>query len=271
MTINVAGFVVTPTSGLVTTEGGGTATFSVVLRSAPTANVTVGLSSSNTAEGTVAPGSLTFTNANWNTAQFVTVSGADDVAVDGNIAYTILTAAATSTDGNYSGLNAADVSVTNTDNDAAAVMVTPLSVTTLGAETKVNTTTTDIQTIQANVSQAVAADASGNFVVVWASNLQDGAGYGVYAQRFSADGTAQGAEFRVNTTTADNQWLPTVAMDASGNFVVTWSSNLQDGRRLRHLRPAVQRRGCGAGNRVPGQHDDRKRPERACDRNGGER
>ena len=121
------------------------------------------------------------------------------------------------------------MSLINTDNDAAAVTVTPVSVTTLGGETKVNTTTADVQTIQANVSQAVAADASGNFVVVWASNLQDGAGYGVYAQRFIADGTPQGAEFQVNTTTVDNQCLPSVAMDAAGNFVVAWASNLQDG------------------------------------------
>src|SRR5205807_7669582 len=72
---DVAGIVVSPTSGLVTTEVGGTATFTVVLTSQPTASVTVGLSSSNTAEGTVSPASLTFTAANWNVAQTVTVTG----------------------------------------------------------------------------------------------------------------------------------------------------------------------------------------------------
>jgi VCBS repeat-containing protein len=100
---------------------------------------------------------------------------------------------------------------------------------TIGSETQVNTTTTDSQTINANVGRALASDASGNFVVVWASNLQDGAAYGIYAQRFSANGTPLGTEFRVNTTTADNQILPSVAMDSAGNFVVTWSINLQDG------------------------------------------
>ena len=73
-----AGVTVTPTSGLTTTEAGGTATFTVVLTSQPTASVTMGLSSSNTAEGTVSPSSLTFTSANWNTAQTVTVTGVDD-------------------------------------------------------------------------------------------------------------------------------------------------------------------------------------------------
>src|SRR5207249_410276 len=70
---DTAGITVNPTSGLTTTEAGGTATFSVVLDSQPTANVTIGLSSNNTAEGTVSTGSLTFTPANWNVAQTVTV------------------------------------------------------------------------------------------------------------------------------------------------------------------------------------------------------
>src|SRR5690606_12851914 len=93
----------------------------------PTANVTIGLSTSDATEGTVAPMSVTFTTANWNVAQTVTVTGVDDAQVDGNVAYTIVTSAATSTDANYSGLDAADVSVTNTDNDTAGITVTPTS------------------------------------------------------------------------------------------------------------------------------------------------
>ena len=110
-----------------TTEAGGTATFTVVLGSQPTANVTIGLSSSNTNEGTVSPASLVFTNANWNTAQTVTVTGANDFVVDGSVVYTIITAPATSTDGSYSGRDAADVAVTNTDNDAAGIAVSTIS------------------------------------------------------------------------------------------------------------------------------------------------
>jgi hypothetical protein len=117
-TINdTAGITVSPTSGLVTTEAGGTATFTVKLNTQPAANVTIGLSSSDTTEGTVSPASLTFTPSNWNTPQTVTVRGVDDQIVDGNVGYTIVTAAATSSDPNYNGLNAADVSVTNNDND----------------------------------------------------------------------------------------------------------------------------------------------------------
>ena len=66
--------------GLATTEAGGTATFTVVLNTQPTADVTIALSSSDTTEGTVGPASLTFTTANWNVAQTVTVTGVDDAA-----------------------------------------------------------------------------------------------------------------------------------------------------------------------------------------------
>lgn len=75
----------------------------------------------------------------------------------------------------------------------------------------------------------IASDTAGNTVVVWQSANQDGSGYGIYAQRYSAAGIAQGNEFRVNTTTAGNQKLPDVAMDLDGDFVVTWQSANQDG------------------------------------------
>ena len=60
-------------------------------------------------------------------AQTVTVTGVDDALDDGDVAYTIVTAAATSADAIYNGLNAADVAVTNTDNDGAGITVTPTS------------------------------------------------------------------------------------------------------------------------------------------------
>src|SRR5262249_46171044 len=84
----VVGFTVTPTVGLITTEAGATAVFTVALTAVPTANVTIPLTSNNTAEGTVSPSSLTFTPANALTAQTVTVKGVDDTIVDGDVTYT---------------------------------------------------------------------------------------------------------------------------------------------------------------------------------------
>ena len=122
-----AGIQVTPTSGLTTTEDGGTATFDVVLTKEPAADVSIGLSSSDPGEGTLSSATLTFTTDNWNTSQKVTVTGQDDAVDDGDVDYTIMTAAAISTDLAYSGLDAADVSLTNTNDDVAGVSVSPTS------------------------------------------------------------------------------------------------------------------------------------------------
>ena len=94
----------------------------------------------------------------------------------------------------------------------------------LGTEFHVNTYTTGPQRYP-----SVASDASGNFVVVWASNGQDGSGEGVFGQRFASSGAPLGSEFRVNSYTTDYQAFPTVASDPSGNFVVVWGSFQQDG------------------------------------------
>jgi len=85
---DTAGITVSAITGN-TTEAGGTATFTVVLTSQPTADVTIGLSSSDLTEGTLAPGSLTFTAATWNMAQTVTVTGVDDAVADGDRAYSL--------------------------------------------------------------------------------------------------------------------------------------------------------------------------------------
>jgi hypothetical protein len=76
---------------------------------------------------------------------------------------------------------------------------------------------------------AVSSDPNGNFVVVWTSQGQDGDGRGIFARRFNASGTPQGAEFKVNGHTGDNQFEPAVASAPNGNFVVVWESRYQDG------------------------------------------
>lgn len=112
------GVTAAPSNYLQTSESGGTATFTVVLDTAPTADVTIALTSSDTTEGTVSPAFLTFTPGNWDLPQTVTVTGQDDDSKDGPIAYTIVLAEAVSADANYSGLNPGDVAIANTDNEA---------------------------------------------------------------------------------------------------------------------------------------------------------
>jgi hypothetical protein len=94
----------------------------------------------------------------------------------------------------------------------------------VGPEFRVNTFTPGNE-----FGASVAADAAGNFVVVWQSSSQDGSLTGIFAQRYASTGAPLGPEFRVNTYTTSNQFGPRVASDASGNFVVVWTSQLQDG------------------------------------------
>jgi len=70
----------------------------------------------------------------------------------------------------------------------------------------------------------VAMDQTGNFVVTWQSHLQDGSQFGIYGQRYRATGRKNGSEFRINTKTLGDQVRPAVAMNASGEFVVAWST-----------------------------------------------
>ncbi len=97
----------------------------------------------------------------------------------------------------------------------------------VGSLFQVNSYTTGAQK-----QPAVAADSSGNFVVVWGSSYQDGSGEGVFGQRFTSTGDPVGTEFQVNTYTTSSQEGPKVAEVGSGNFVVVWNSYLQDGSGL---------------------------------------
>ncbi len=92
------------------------------------------------------------------------------------------------------------------------------------AEQHVNQTTSDYQ-----LNQSIAALADGGWLVTWQSYAQDGSGYGVYQQRYGADGRAVGGETRVNATTASSQDTPVVTGLADGGWLVCWTSYDQDG------------------------------------------
>jgi hypothetical protein len=68
---------------------------------------------------------------------------------------------------------------------------------------------------------AVAMDGSGRFVIAWVDERNGGSD--IYAQRFTSSGTAQGPNFKVNDDAGPAlQWAPDIAMESSGNFVITW-------------------------------------------------
>lgn len=118
-----AGITVSRTAGLLTSEGLTTDSFTVSLNTQPTAPVTMTLSSSNPAEGTVSPTSITFNPAaggvnGWNVAQVVTLTGVDDPALDFTVGYTIVTSTLSSGDSNYNTMPVTDVAAANLDNEA---------------------------------------------------------------------------------------------------------------------------------------------------------
>jgi len=116
------GFVVVESGGATSTnENGTTDTFTVALISQPNSNVVIDLSSGDLTEGTVDKSTLTFTTANWDTAQTVTVTGLDDGLRDGNPSYDItLSINAALTDDAFDGAANKTVSVTNFDNEITA-------------------------------------------------------------------------------------------------------------------------------------------------------
>ena len=120
-----AGVTVFPASGLVTTEAGAATSFAVSLQTAPLANVTINVSSSNPAEGTVAPASLTFTSANWFLLQTVTVTGVDDALADGT--HSVVLSSAISGDPAYNGIDPPDISAANSDNETPGFTVSAVS------------------------------------------------------------------------------------------------------------------------------------------------
>ena len=94
-----------------------------------------------------------------------------------------------------------------------------------GGQFQVNTYTTGSQGVP-----AIAVDPLGRMLVVWMSLLETGdLEWGLRGQLYAADGTPQGAPFRVNNSTASNQKWPSIAATADGDFVVVWESSVSTG------------------------------------------
>lgn len=101
-----------------TSEPNATDSFTIVLNLQPVSDVVIDILSNNTGEAIVTPTSLTFSNANWNIPQNITVNGQDDNIVDGtqNFVLTLSVNDAVSDD-NYDALPDQTVNGTNADDD----------------------------------------------------------------------------------------------------------------------------------------------------------
>ncbi len=111
--------IIDPPRDLFTDENGSTDSFSIVLDSAPSGNVTVELTSSDPTEGTVSPASIKFTPGTWDKNQTVEVTGVPDGIQDGDVLFQIL-GVSSSSDPLFDGLEMPAVSITNI-NDALPI------------------------------------------------------------------------------------------------------------------------------------------------------
>ena len=74
---------------------------------------------------------------------------------------------------------------------------------------------------------AIAIDKSGNFVITW-DDYRNG-NFDIYAQRYNSSGTTQGSNFKINDDAGTaSQWIPDIALDGFGNFVITWTDERND-------------------------------------------
>ncbi|WP_299880518.1 Ig-like domain-containing protein [uncultured Sulfitobacter sp.] len=89
----------------------------------------------------------------------------------------------------------------------------------VGDEELVNTTTNSTQ-----LYPSVAVLSDGSWVVVWQGN-GPGDSSGIHGQRYNADGTKLGAEFRVNATSLGSEQNATVSELSNGDFAVSWEVN----------------------------------------------
>ena len=119
-------------SSATVSENGTTDSWTVALAARPLSDVVLDVSSANAGEVTVTPPQLTFTPANWDTPQPVTVTGADDSppTVDGNSTVNVTLAVNDAlSDNAWDALADQSVSVTNQDNDTPGFTVSKTSVT----------------------------------------------------------------------------------------------------------------------------------------------
>ena len=69
----------------------------------------------------------------------------------------------------------------------------------------------------------------GGYVVTWRSWDQDGSNWGIYVQRYAADGSPIDKEYRFNTTTWEGQYLIEMDQRPDGGIVAAWNSWEVDG------------------------------------------
>ena len=132
--INPPTFTVSETA-MTISEDGGIGTFTVVLDTAPTSDVVFDISSNDANEANVDLAQLTFTTANWDTAQTVTVTGVDDNVVSDDSATITIAINDAASDDDFDALADQLVAITLTDVDDKAPILELTGDATLSTDT----------------------------------------------------------------------------------------------------------------------------------------
>ena len=169
---DTAGVTVSETT--LTAPEGGSATYTVRLDAQPTSDVVISVTESGSSDVTVSPATLTFTTANWGTAQTVTVSAAQDADAVNDAASITHAVAASSSANEYDAATIAGVTVAVDDDDTAGVTVSASSVTVAEGGSATYTVVLDAQPtsdVVINVTKSGSSDVTG---VSGHSDLHDG-------------------------------------------------------------------------------------------------
>ena len=212
-------------------------------------NVTVNLASSNTSEGTVTPATMTFTEANWETPQTVTVTGVDDNNSDGHQDYQItLSEEIIPWSGTQQlGTSSADVGQGVTSDSAGNIYVTGYTSGSLDGNNsagnkdiflvKYNSSgskqwTKQLGSSSAEIGQGVTSDSAGNiYVTGYTSGSLDGntsAGdKDIFLVKYNSSGSKQWTKQLGSSSTEIGQG---VTSDSAGNIYVSgYTSGSLDG------------------------------------------
>jgi Cadherin-like/Cadherin domain/Right handed beta helix region len=217
---------ITSANPLVVSEAGSSTSASISLSTMPTSDVTVNLSVSIAGELTLSATSFTFTAANWNVPQVLTITGVQDFVADGNVVVTVLTANAISTDLDYSGLAVADLTVTNQaiPNLAPTIIAPP-------AYSAVEDTTTTLADIGTGLSTGISIadlDAGSNLLEV-TLNISNGVislGSTTGLSFLAGDGTADTTMTFRGTVAQINAAIDSLTFVPTANYFGPSSLNL---------------------------------------------
>ena len=122
---DLAGIIYDSTSAILNEGQSITRTFR--LKSQPTSNVTLNMSSNNSSRISISKSSLTFTASNWDTEQSVKFTAIDDSIDDGDVTVSV-TIKSTSSDINYNNLSSG-FAITVKDNDISGIITDTTSAT----------------------------------------------------------------------------------------------------------------------------------------------